>query len=322
MRRKYHGFTLVELLVVIAIIGILVSLLLPAVQAAREAARMVQCKNNLHQVAIAIHSYESARRFAPSYGGEELPQLLTFPEGAVADTTMTGGNWIARTLPFMEDQILGAGMVDLQTSGNYLNQATGADRMTTENVLRTAIPELHCPSRREAKAYPVIDKYKAEYGESAGRTDYAICGGAGIGSNGTSEDDRRVQIQQPGIWQLGRQSRFRDVKDGLSKTYFVGEKSMDPDHYTDGECQGDQLPVAANPLDPDTPCAYLRYAVRPVQADNRSCLVCHDFGSAHRHGWNAALGDGSVRTFDYSMDLEVHKSLASIDGGEVAVWDE
>lgn len=321
MRRVIRGFTLVELLVVIAIIGILVALLLPAVQSAREAARMVQCKNNLHQIGIAMHNYENANRRVPSYAGETRPQLVTFQYADPGDDENSAeGNWISQTLLFMEYHLLGEAMAELQTSGKYLRG--GGQLSDVEFVMKSVVPQLYCPTRREAQAYPLKRKYNAQFGLTAARTDYAICGGSGEGNVGESFHNRSVRIKHAGIWQLGKETRFRAIKDGLSKTYFVGEKAMDLGHYTDGEAQGDQMPYQASPHDNDTPSTYLRYATSsPVSRDRESCLVCHEFGSAHRSGWNAVLADGSVQTLYYSMDIQVHKSLASIDGNEIYSLD-
>jgi type II secretory pathway pseudopilin PulG len=299
--------TLVELLVVIAIIGILVGLLLPAVQAAREAARRIQCMNNLKQIGLALQNYESAFRVVPGYGGEVKPVLLEFPYASTSQPAR--GNWISQMLMFMEQAKVGEMISEMQSSGNYsVPQAPIA--------LNARISQLNCPTRRSSDPIPIVPKHQALYGTTAARNDYAMCAGEG------ELDSRNVKIQNTGIWQFGQSSRLSSVMDGLSNTYFVGEKSLETKHYQDGEGQGDRLPFAADPRNQYVPSSYIRVAARaPVVDPKNDCISCHNFGSAHSVGWNAVLGDGSVRLESYFMDLRIHKARASIAGSEI-VGDE
>ncbi|MFO0914127.1 MAG: DUF1559 domain-containing protein [Pirellulales bacterium] len=311
-----RAFTLVELLVVIAIIGILVTLLLPAVQGAREAARQTQCRNNLRQLALASLEYNSANGIYPGYAGEppagvdyRRPRPKQENAMEVRGNLFEEGTWITQISPFLEETQL----------YNLLSQITKqkpkpADRrvMLTQ-AANTALPSLHCPSRREPQPYPLAGSYSSTFGKTAARTDYAMSGGS------TQNPGRQLVVDYPGIWEQGRRLGPEDVTDGASKTYLIGEKGMDKRHYTDGRDLGDRSPIVADrqahPFGAVN--SYVRFAARqpgPDKVDN--CQSCHDFGSAHTSTWNVSYIDGSVHAPTYDMDVVVHRALASVRGGE------
>ena len=303
------GLTLIELLVSISIIGILIALLLPAVQAAREAAReaarQVQCRKSLKQLALACHHYESVFRVFPGYAGERAPALVSMPLRQ-REPTMRGGNWITKALPYMEQ-----GKLARQWE---LLGSVPADSLPLQDRLGidAVIDELHCPSRRTAEAYPLVGTYQQRFGNFATRSDYAMNGGpAEVISSNT------IEVKDDGVWRLGRYTGFQHLKDGSSNTYLIGEKSMNSDKYQTGTDFGDRGP-AMGWVDNNTATnSIVRFAARPTVKDHvGSCTACHDFGSAHPGVWNAALGDGSVRSIAYEIDLRVHRANASIDGGE------
>ncbi|MEM7477953.1 MAG: DUF1559 domain-containing protein [Planctomycetota bacterium] len=307
--RRSLGFTLVELLVVIAIIGILVGLLLPAIQAAREAARQVQCRNNLKQLALAAHNYESANRFFPGYAGEANPFLVNFRQDRRAE--MRGWNWIAKCLPFLEQTALSTPWGELGSAREVVMD----EEMT--KFLRTPLNVLHCPTRREPRAYPLYGAFKTRYGETAARSDYAMNGGYAIPEEGV-----QISVQKDGIWRMGKLTKMRDVIDGLSNTYLMGEKGMDSERYYDGTDFGDRGP-ALGWVDRTTAAnGFVRFTARSPESDRpKTCLNCHDFGSAHATNWNAAMADGSVRAIFYELDLEIHRETGSIQGREIRRLD-
>jgi prepilin-type N-terminal cleavage/methylation domain-containing protein len=318
-RALTRGFTLVELLVVIAILGVLVALLLPAIQAAREAARMAQCRNNLKQIATSLHNFESARQFFPGHGGEREPRRVDF--GADRRAAATGmavtGNWMLQTLKYMEHGRLAEALFVAARGTANIEDVSAA--------VTSVIPTLYCPTRRDAIAYPLVKEeeqaaYVEAYGPLGARTDYAMNGGRG--QIDLSQDDdpegTYVKLDDDGMWRLGRDTPARSVVDGLSNTYLIGEKSMDTEQYETGEDRGDRAPVAGLDSHSGAANSYVRFAIRSPQQDiANNCKTCHDFGSAHFSGWNVSMADGSVKSMGYSMDVMVHRALASIDAEEV-----
>lgn len=299
------GFSLIELLVTISIIGVLIALLLPAVQMAREAARQVQCRNNLKELALAFHNYESSYRLFPGYAGEKQPALVWIPFRSRVET-MRGGNWITRTLPFLEQEALAQEWEQLG--------ARPGDLLTSEerSAVATPIHGLHCPSRRQAKAYPLNNTYEDRFGKAGVRTDYAINGGSAV-----TFDENWIEVKKEGVWRLGKLTGFQHIKDGSSNTYLLGEKSMNSDRYEDGTDYGDRGPAMGWVDNRTATNSIVRFAARPTVKDHvGSCTACHDFGSAHPAVWNAAFADGSVRKVPYEIDLNVHRANASIWGLE------
>lgn len=314
MTRARSGFTLVELLVVIAIIAMLVTLLLPAVQAAREAARLTQCRNNLKQIGLACHNYESANGEFPGFNGEEPPLSVTFntntrARNVTAKDVEPGGNWIMQALTFMEETPLTNFLVEISTS----RRVDKKDPRVGQAVA-TPVASLYCPTRREVRAYPLHSSFRARYGKFGARTDYAMNGGATKGR----VSGNQVSVQNDGVWMMGKRASIKNMLDGTSKTYLAGEKAMDALRYTTGNSIGDHAPIVGWTKGFGAANSYVRYAARPPAADSdNNCLGCHDYGSAHRQGWNAVMCDGSVRTLSYANSWKTHRAFASISGQEI-----
>jgi prepilin-type N-terminal cleavage/methylation domain-containing protein len=320
-RSPRSAFTLVELLVVITIIGILIALLLPAVQAAREAARRMQCSNNLKQLALGCLNHEQAQGFFPtggwywSWGGDPDRGFNRRQPGGV----------MYNLLPYIEQQA----SHDLGKGQSYANKKPYLAQMQ-----QVALSALYCPTRRSAILYPYI--YGANTLHNIGvitkcsRTDYAANAGT-FGPNwqgqffptsGNPADADLPSMKWPdtskmtGVIYTASTTRMADIKDGTSNTYLVCEKYLDPDHYFDGSQWGDDGPIYAG-----YDWGHERWAIydsvsRTYELPRQDTPGYADptaFGSAHSGSFNAALGDGSVRSVSYMIDTIIHGSLCDRD---------
>ncbi|MES1213386.1 MAG: DUF1559 domain-containing protein [Singulisphaera sp.] len=340
-RHNPYGFTLVELLVVIAIIGILIALLLPAVQAAREAARRSQCTNNLKQLTLATLNHEEVQRTLPSAGWGA--HWMGDPDRGYG--VAQPGGWAYNILGYLEQGNLrqvGAG-------------ATGAAKSAALAQLRaTPVPTFYCPSRRTPGLYPGEKScYNADNPPDnlMAKTDYAGCGGSApypVQSNipwyysetGPNEKlvcltkfpncywnlqntDVRLNQNFDGIFMGRRICELRQVTDGTSNTMIYAEKFLRPINYdqdiSGSDDQGDDNAMWQG-ADPDT----LRYVGLTAKylpqrdSDNGDIIVIQvAFGSAHVSGIQAAFCDGSVKTLNYAIDPNVWVAIGTRATGEV-----
>lgn len=306
MRKKHGGFTLIELLVVIAIIGILVALLLPAIQSAREAARRMNCGNHLRQVGLALHNYESSHQVLP-FGWNDHGTL-----------------WTAMILPHMEQNSL-YGQLSFQESGagNWLSNSFNTE------ACETLIPALRCPSM------PVPEQLN--YNGFAARVPISYRGNGG--NEATSDDTSTMPISGTksfemlhlnGVFFACSAVRLSDVTDGLSHTAFIGESQTDPAFMKDGQGM-DFFQIGSPQADPcrcdggsggtefseavGSFYAQPNLRLRNPAAHGRLMEVA--FGSWHAGGSTFSMGDNSIRRISDTVDLNVYRALGSRNGGEV-----
>jgi prepilin-type N-terminal cleavage/methylation domain-containing protein len=274
---RRRAFTLVELLVVIAIIGILVGLLLPAVQAAREAARRMQCSNNMKQLGLAMHNYHDSMRSFPSGAiGDQNPNLTALVNAI---------NGLAFTLPYYEQGALHR-LWNFGLNHNHINNRPAAS---------TNVPMMRCPSG--------LSRDRTANGLYA-VTDYALCSGTGHVNSYTLSDHK-------GMFNINTSFSFADMPDGSSNTILAGDKytdHRDTQHrnWTDStgwrwgfhSTRNTVSPMNAMPLSP---------------WGNLDAT----FGSFHTGGSNFVLGDGSVHFFSESINLLTYQRLGDRADGQV-----
>lgn len=313
--RRRPAFTLIELLVVIAIVALLLLLLLPAVQAARESARLARCKSNLRQIVLALHTFEQQQGHYPSAGWGWM-----WPPSPQLRGEIQPGSWIYPLLPCLDYQSL------------------HGEAVTTEQRLSTPLAVFYCPSRRLPDVYPCTNHDVAEpFVANVNKSDYAACAGDHNDPNAAGltrpffQPTAFHQGADPKWWQ--DQGEVRDatgiifqrsnvthgqVFDGVTYTYAVGEKNLDPNHYTDGAGIGDKESIFHGAND-DTS----RVCWPPSGSPRRDTPGFSDrnlFGSAHESVCLFAFLDGSVRPIRFGLDVETHRRLGNrLDGLAVNV---
>lgn len=354
MTRTYYnrrGFTLIELLVVIAIIAILISLLLPAVQQAREAARRMQCTNNLRQLGLALHNYSDAHQRFPAGYFSYATRNGQAPAWAQLDPGSWDGapgwSWAAMLLPFLEQgNVTGA-----------INFDTPIWNAQHRDAIGTKLSVFLCPSSSggdepftvlQADGSPrLIDgqpvtvgrsHYVASHGQESC---WGECGAATTGvvfTNIYTSTTTSVTINgdagkvADGPFYRNSGTRFRDVTDGLSNTIFLGEHSSTlSDKTWVGVVPGASTPPRFSSPEngPDAAATMVLVHAGPSggELDITGFPIIHPVNfptyhvgqmySEHPGGGNVAFGDGSVRFMSENIDLYLWAELSSMNEGEV-----
>ncbi len=324
-RRAAGGFTLVELLVVITIIGILIALLLPAVQAAREAARRLQCQNNLKQIGFAMLNHEHVQGNFPTGGWGW--QWIGDPDQGF-DYRQPGG-WMFNILPYLEQQALH----DLQSGKS--TSSTPTRTAAAAQMIATPLAVMICPTRRRVTTFPYVAGHSLNYSDPVSmvaRSDYAACGGdrtspafsglwgtsgpADLATGHTSQAVAafgNVAAAATGVVYCGSVVKMRDVTDGASNTYLAGEKNVCSDNYLDGGDAGDNetlcLGVNEDILRYTWPSSLYDNLTNPTTflyflpfQDQPGAQRVYCFGSAHAETFNMVFCDGAVHAISYSID--------------------
>jgi prepilin-type N-terminal cleavage/methylation domain-containing protein/prepilin-type processing-associated H-X9-DG protein len=323
------AFTLVELLVVITIIGILIALLLPAVQAAREAARRMQCTNNLKQIGLGCMMHEQTYGYLPSGG---WGSLWVGDADRGAGKKQPGG-WIYSILPFIEQRA-----VHLLPSDGKPSEVTDPQRVGAATMMQSPISTMNCPSRRPATLmpYPLAAAYKPKNANdcaSVARADYAANTGTvyyqptdgpgslaeGDGATFWKDIDSTNGRAINGVIYMRSEIRIPDITDGTTNTFLAGEKYLCSDDYATGACldnsdDGTMYEGADNDIN--------RWATDLIAQDTPSYYAGLYFGSPHPSGCNFAMCDGSVQSIGYRIDMTTYRRLGdrkdgnAIDGGK------
>lgn len=306
--KRVAAFTLVELLVVIAIIGVLVGLLLPAVQAAREAARRIQCSNNLHQLGIALNSYHDSHR--------------RFPSGYVIPTRLM---WSGSLLPNIEQ-------------GNLFNtiefgQAWEVPNTPNGRACETYISTYRCPSSDAPERAPNITPLPNRVPNSY----LGVASGTATTESGFIPENIG-QANQDGLMYLASTNRMANVTDGTSNSLAVGEALFRPqisgpdlfnsvfqivDHWYIGS--DNQLLASVNPPLYQEFSEGLGSTGVPMNAINDASLLIDQrelcFSSLHHGGCLFVFVDGHVQFVPQTIDRQIYSSLGTIARGEVATLD-
>lgn len=308
MKLCKRGFTLVELLVVIAIIGLLVALLLPAVQAARESARRATCQNNLRQVAIAMHSHLGAQGHFPTGG---WGYVWTGDPDRGTGRRQPGG-WAYNILPYLE-------LSTLEQLGR--GKPDAVKRQLAATVAQTPIASLNCPSRRSLAAYPYGGSHEVRNADPADqvfKTDYAASAGdvvvGDLGPESLADAENGVYDwgntnDATGVFYPRSEVGIAKISDGTSQTYLVGEKRCVTDGYDWGD---DQHAFLGHGND----TARYTSLDLPLAVDGETAGH-KQFGSVHTAGSYFAFADGAVRLVAYDVDPEIHRRYGNRADGLV-----
>ena len=321
------AFTLVELLVVIAIIGILVALLLPAIQAAREAARRTQCVNKLRQMGVALLNHENVKGEFPTGGTEPWHN-----EGDETVIYGKGYGWMVQILPYVENAAL-----------RDISKGYGAgDKQRDRKVRGTPVSLYYCPSKR-GEVVLFTDASAEDCALGCALTDYASSTPANIltptrlyynpwfwqglfhgdvvqaATQEVRYGDQTFPVRYQGVITrtgMGPVCKSKDITDGLSNTMAIGEKRLYINRYQIGAWNDDIGWTDGWDFDI---VRYTGYPPGPDIEQPRLATISFDyqFGSAHPAVFNAVFADGHVTQIEYDIDVVVFNAMGNREDGLV-----
>jgi prepilin-type N-terminal cleavage/methylation domain-containing protein len=318
------GFSLVELLVVIAVIGILLGLLLPAVQQARETGRRSACSNNLRQLSLGMLNYESALKTLPT-GGWGWDWTADPDRSTGRDQP---GNWLFAVLPYVEQLAL-----------HQLGSDGKPDEWTTTQLEAAArrcqlsLSMANCPSRRPSRPFGTqfhggsLTPRGSNTITTTARGDYAACSGDQWAEHGSGPASLAAEKDYPwpdkstvanGVSFFHSATPIADIPDGTTTTYLLGEKYLNPNNYFNGADPADNEDLYSGFNNDNHRIAFFNavtgVALTPRQ-DYPGLTDTLSFGSAHAGSCFMSFCDGSVRAISYTIDPETHRRLANRKDG-------
>lgn len=281
---RRRGFTLVELLVVIAVIGILVALLLPAVQAAREASRAASCKNNLKQIGLSLHMYHDIRRRLPP-GWEASPG----PEDP------NGWGWAAAILPHLEQRNI----------ESVIQANLPIDHPSNQQARELVVPTYICRTDINSSTFVIHGGADDEHAhqDQIGTPLFTVAKSNYVGVFGRSEIEE-VPSAGEGVFFHNSRLTFASVSDGLSNTLLIGER---------GSKLGSSVWAG---VIPGANAAMARIVGTSDHTPNHADHHFDDFSSFHPQGVHFLVGDGSVQRINDQIDIAVYHAMVTRSGGE------
>jgi prepilin-type N-terminal cleavage/methylation domain-containing protein len=300
--RPRRGFTLVELLVVIAIIGVLVALLLPAVQSARESARRMQCSNNVKQIGLGLHMFHDVHGFLPPGAVTVANAKLQIPTGVLH-------GWGVFLLPYVEQKSL------------YDKYRLDKDWRGPENKeVRETFPKLYlCPSSPVQKRTDTATSGGFTWTAAAG--DYFVNNAVSTVLSTANLIDNYTSGQEQGVMNVDRYYRFAEISDGLSNTAWIHEDAGRPTQYRAGKRIGGRF-SGAGWADRDNEGILHGFNATGTTSGGPCAVNCSNDNETyafHPSGAMILMGDGGVRFLGQAVNIRIVARIITRGAGESAV---